>query len=112
MDGRAGPYEEGTELHLTCVVVGGTPAPKITWSTNGHIVAGTSTDYSVPYTQSSLLVVRNLTRVHQHSVYTCQASNFEEKVVSTNVTIELYSKWAQGPSFSFPRDRRRRLLSV
>lgn len=93
MDGRAGPYEEGTELHLICVVTGGTPAPTITWSSNGHIMAGTSTDFSFPYSQSSKLVVHNLSRVHQHSVYTCQASNFEEKVVVTNVTIELYRKY-------------------
>lgn len=95
VNGRAGPYEEGTELHLICVVTGGSPPPTITWSTNGHIVAGTATDFSFPYSQSSKLVVHNLSRVHQNSVYTCQASNFEEKVVATNVTIELYRKWRE-----------------
>lgn len=92
VDSRAGPYEEGSELHLICVVTGGSPPPSITWSTNGHIVAGTSTDFSFPYSQSSKLVVHNLSRTHQQSVYTCQASNFEQKVVATNVTIELYRK--------------------
>lgn len=93
MEGRAGPYEEGTELTLNCVVTGGTPPPSITWSTNGHIVAATAVDTSSgENSQSSKLVVHNLSRVHQHSVYTCQASNFDEKVVATNVTIELYRK--------------------
>lgn len=92
VDGRAGPYEEGGELHLICVVAGGTPPPTITWSHNGNIVTSASTDFSVPYSQSSKLVVHNLSRIHQHGVYTCQASNFNEKVVSTNITIELYRK--------------------
>jgi len=41
-------------------------------------------------------VVRNLSRIHQHAVYTCQASNFHKKYVATNITIELYREYKNG----------------
>ncbi|EDV93644.1 GH18163 [Drosophila grimshawi] len=47
-------------------------------------------DYTYDGTINSKLVVRNLSRIHQHAVYTCQASNFHKKYVATNITIELY----------------------
>ncbi|KAG4069528.1 hypothetical protein HA402_006894, partial [Bradysia odoriphaga] len=87
---RAGPYEEGGDLHLVCVVTGGSPPPTITWSNNGQILSSTMADYSPPSTLNSKLTVRNLSRIHQHALYTCQASNFHKKGVSTNITIELF----------------------
>ncbi|XP_055849963.1 hemicentin-1 isoform X2 [Episyrphus balteatus] len=89
IDSRAGPYEEGGSLEVTCVVYGGVPAPTVTWLMNGQIQNGI-TDFSYDGTVNSKLVVRNLSRIHQHAVYTCQASNFHKKYVSTNITIELY----------------------
>lgn len=50
-------------------------------------------DFAFPTTLNSKLVVKNLSRIHQHAVYTCQASNFYRKSVGTNVTIELYCKY-------------------
>ncbi|KAL1389250.1 hypothetical protein pipiens_000043, partial [Culex pipiens pipiens] len=46
-------------------------------------------EYSHEATLSSKLVVRNLSRDHQHSVYSCQASNYYKRNVTANVTIEL-----------------------
>ncbi|XP_065081716.1 synaptogenesis protein syg-2 [Ochlerotatus camptorhynchus] len=86
---RAGPYEEGGILELTCVVRGGIPTPKIIWSSNGKVLPSTMMEYSHESTLSSKLVVRNLSRDHQHTVYTCQASNFFKRNVTANVTIEL-----------------------
>ncbi|XP_058446200.1 synaptogenesis protein syg-2 isoform X2 [Malaya genurostris] len=86
---HAGPYEEGGILELTCVVTGGIPTPKITWSSNGKTLPSTMMEYSHESALSSKLVVRNLSRDHQHNVYSCQASNFYKRNVTTNVTIEL-----------------------
>uniref|UniRef100_A0A182Q5U4 Ig-like domain-containing protein n=1 Tax=Anopheles farauti TaxID=69004 RepID=A0A182Q5U4_9DIPT len=86
---HAGPYEEGGDLVLICVVTGGIPTPKITWSSNGKTLPSTMIDYAHESTLSSRLVVRNLSRAHQHSVYSCQASNFYRRNVTANVTIEL-----------------------
>lgn len=52
-------------------------------------------DYTYDGTINSKLVVRNLSRIHQHAVYTCQASNFHKKYVATNITIELYRECIQ-----------------
>ncbi|XP_068157245.1 uncharacterized protein side-VI [Drosophila tropicalis] len=89
IDSRAGPYEEGGSLEVTCVVYGGSPPPTVTWLMNGQL-QNSVVDYTYDGTINSKLVVRNLSRIHQHAVYTCQASNFHKKYVATNITIELY----------------------
>ncbi|XP_054746444.1 hemicentin-1 [Anastrepha obliqua] len=89
IESRAGPYEEGGSLEVTCVVYGGSPPPTVTWLMNGQI-QNSVVDYSYEGNINSKLVVRNLSRIHQHAVYTCQASNFHKKYVATNITIELY----------------------
>ncbi|XP_055604969.1 hemicentin-2-like [Uranotaenia lowii] len=86
---HAGPFEEGGILELNCIVSGGIPTPKITWTSNGKVLPSTMMEYSHEGTLSSKLVVRNLSRNHQHSVYSCQASNFYKRNVTANVTIEL-----------------------
>lgn len=50
-------------------------------------------DYTYDGAINSKLVVRNLSRIHQHAVYTCQASNFHKKYVATNITIDLYREY-------------------
>uniref|UniRef100_A0A182TEH9 Ig-like domain-containing protein n=1 Tax=Anopheles melas TaxID=34690 RepID=A0A182TEH9_9DIPT len=67
----------------------GNPTPKITWSSNGKTLPSAMIDYAHESTLSSRLVVRNLSRAHQHNVYSCQASNFYRRNVTANVTIEL-----------------------
>ena len=71
----------------------GKPTPTVTWLSNGQILSSTMLDFSFPAALNSKLVVRNLSRIHQHAVYTCQTSNFHKKAVSTNITIELYCKY-------------------
>lgn len=73
--------------------ISGSPAPTVTWSNNGQILSSQLLDFSFPSTLNSKLVVKNLSRIHQHAVYTCQASNFHKKSVTANVTIELLSKY-------------------
>ncbi|CAD6995908.1 unnamed protein product [Ceratitis capitata] len=68
------------------------PPPTVTWLMNGQI-QNSVVDYTYDSTINSKLVVRNLSRIHQHAVYTCQASNFHKKYVATNITIELYCKY-------------------
>ncbi|KAI9580580.1 hypothetical protein GQX74_015556 [Glossina fuscipes] len=37
INSRAGPYEEGGNLEVTCVVYGGSPPPTVTWLMNGQL---------------------------------------------------------------------------
>lgn len=88
---RIGPQEEGTDLILVCIVNGGSPSPNLTWSSGGRHLSGMMLDF--PSTTSNKLVIKNLSRIHQHAVYTCHASNFPRTDVTTNVTVELYCKY-------------------
>lgn len=57
------------------------------------MLSSTMADYSPPSTLNSKLTVRNLSRIHQHALYTCEATNFHKMGVSTNITIELFCKY-------------------
>ena len=89
---RVGPHEEGTDLTLICVVVGGLPPPQIHWAAQGKQLPSVMLDYGFQSALNSKLLIKNLSRVHQHAVYTCHASNFPKTDVTSNVTIELYRK--------------------
>lgn len=78
-------------LYLSLVTLG-SPPPTVTWLMNGQL-QNSVVDYTYDGTINSKLVVRNLSRIHQHAVYTCQASNFHKKYVATNITIELYREY-------------------
>lgn len=90
---RVGPLEEGNDLILVCVVMGGIPSPQVTWSTQGKSLAGTMLDFSFVSALNNKLVIKNLSRIHQHAIYTCHASNFPKTDVTANVTIEMYCKY-------------------
>lgn len=75
-------------------ILTGSPPPTVTWLMNGQL-QNSVVDYTYDGTINSKLVVRNLSRIHQHAVYTCQASNFHKKYVATNITIELYREYSQ-----------------
>lgn len=89
----AGPYDEGSDLVLLCEVRGGSPSPRVTWSWKGKPLDSTMLDFSFPSSQTSKLVIKNLSRIHQHTILTCHASNFPKTETSTNVTIDLLRKY-------------------
>lgn len=91
----AGPYDEGSDLVLLCEVRGGTPAPRVTWSWKGKPLDSTMLDFSFPSSQTSKLVIKNLSRAHQHAILTCHASNFPKTEVVSNVTIDLLCKYTR-----------------
>ena len=37
MDLYAGPYEEGSQVHLSCIVMGGKPPPRVVWYKNSQL---------------------------------------------------------------------------
>ncbi|XP_014252897.1 synaptogenesis protein syg-2-like [Cimex lectularius] len=89
----AGPYEEGSELKLTCIVSGGRPPPRVKWWRDDKIVDSTDTTTGFPNVKNNQLVVSSLERSHLHSIYSCQASNNNISLpVSAKVTIDMYLK--------------------
>lgn len=89
----AGPYDEGSDMVLLCEVRGGSPPPKIQWLWNGKPIDSTMLDFSFASTQTSKLVIKNVSRMHQHSIITCRASNFPKTETTANVTIDLLCKY-------------------
>lgn len=75
------------------LIPSGSPAPKVKWFENGKELPTEANDFSYPSRTTNKLIVKNLARTHQHAIYTCQASNFPNKFVSKNITIELYCKY-------------------
>jgi len=67
----------------------------VKWFENGKELPTEANDFSYPSRTTNKLIVKNLARTHQHAIYTCQASNFPNKFVSKNITIELYCKYNQ-----------------
>lgn len=89
----AGPYDEGSDMVLLCEVRGGSPIPKIQFLLNGKPIESTLLDFSFVGSQTSKLVIKNLSRIHQHSTVTCRASNFPKTETIANVTIDLLRKF-------------------
>lgn len=97
----AGPYDEGSDMVLLCEVRGGLPIPKIVWLFNGKPVDSTLLDFSFVGSQTSKLIIKNLSRMHQHSTITCRASNFPKTETTANVTIDLLRKFIFDAAFFF-----------
>lgn len=89
----AGPYDEGSDMILLCEVRGGTPPPKIQWLWNGKPLDSTLLDFNFVSTQTSKLVIKNLSRIHQNAIITCRASNFPKTETTANVTIDMLCKY-------------------
>ncbi|XP_065167952.1 nephrin isoform X2 [Atheta coriaria] len=88
---RAGPYEEGGDMKLSCIVTGGKPEPIIKWWRGEKLIESLETRSGFQNVRSNQLVVKGLQRSDQHAAFTCQASNNNiSQPVSSTVTIEIH----------------------
>ncbi|CAL4075711.1 unnamed protein product [Meganyctiphanes norvegica] len=87
----AGPYLEGGTLRLTCITIGGFPAPNVTWWRGGLVLdASQAYNASTRETRNALLVT-GLTRDWHNDTLTCEAYNTDfASPVSTRLTVEMY----------------------
>ncbi|XP_075223884.1 nephrin-like, partial [Lycorma delicatula] len=72
-----GPYAEGADLYLRCLVYGGKPRPTVFWLRNEELLTKNVTVLPASrggYTLSELKI-SSLGRIDLHSELTCQASN-------------------------------------
>ncbi|XP_025835204.1 synaptogenesis protein syg-2 [Agrilus planipennis] len=89
--GMAGPYEEGGDVKLTCIVTGGKPEPVLKWWRSETLLESTEMHTGFDHVRSNQLVVRGLQRSDQHARFTCQASNNNiSQPMSQTVAIEIY----------------------
>ncbi|XP_066142755.1 neural cell adhesion molecule 2-like isoform X1 [Euwallacea fornicatus] len=71
----AGPYEEGQDVKLNCMVKGGKPKPNIKWWFEGKLLETTPSYNPYENLYSNQLTIYNLQRSHLHATFTCQATN-------------------------------------
>lgn len=87
----AGPYEEGGDMRLQCLVSGGRPEPKVRWWRGETLLDSKDEPGEFPALRRNTLVVRELSRADLHAVFDCQASNNNiSQPVSTLVAIEMH----------------------
>ncbi|XP_047116144.1 nectin-2-like [Schistocerca piceifrons] len=74
---RAGPYEEGGQMRLTCIVTGGRPPPSVLWWRGERLLDALElpSSSSFPNVRKSQLVVPRLRRADLGAIFTCQAAN-------------------------------------
>uniref|UniRef100_A0A0P4Y268 Sidestep protein n=1 Tax=Daphnia magna TaxID=35525 RepID=A0A0P4Y268_9CRUS len=70
-----GPYDEGAQLSLNCIVTGGRPRPEVSWWLDNKLVDHTFIGTSENVVQN-VLVIPQLQRHHLHAILRCQASNY------------------------------------
>ncbi|XP_057369209.1 synaptogenesis protein syg-2-like [Daphnia carinata] len=70
-----GPYDEGAQLSLNCIVTGGRPRPEVSWWLDNKLVDHTFISPSENVVQN-VLVIPQLQRHHLHAILRCQASNY------------------------------------
>ncbi|XP_066594122.1 nephrin-like isoform X2 [Prorops nasuta] len=89
----AGPYEEGSDMKLTCIVSGGRPSPRVRWWRGETLLDAKDGPGDFPAVARNTLVVHELSRSDLHAVFTCQASNNNiSQPVSASVAIEMHLK--------------------
>ncbi|XP_060815061.1 synaptogenesis protein syg-2-like isoform X8 [Bombus pascuorum] len=89
----AGPYEEGGDMKLQCLVSGGRPEPKVRWWRGEMLLDSKDEPGEFPSLRRNALIVRELSRADLHAVFTCQASNNNiSQPVSASVAIEMHLK--------------------
>lgn len=67
------PFNEGSELSLSCEVIGGSPPPKVTW----HFEEETDDTYTLEHGDTTInhLDITNVTRKFLRARLICRASN-------------------------------------
>ncbi|XP_076394781.1 nephrin isoform X1 [Megachile rotundata] len=89
----AGPYEEGGDMKLQCLVTGGRPEPKVRWWRGEMLLDSKDEPGEFPSLRRNTLIIRELSRADLHAVFTCQASNNNiSQPVSASVAIEMHLK--------------------
>ncbi|XP_053204229.1 hemicentin-1-like isoform X2 [Panonychus citri] len=81
--GTIGPYDEGSDLKLTCEAEGGNPLPNITWW-NGESLLDDTFGLAPHNNMKNEIIITNLSRNHFLLELTCKASN-------TNLTVPIES---------------------
>lgn len=90
LEGLIGPFNEGAELTLVCLVSGGKPRPQITWFRDSAVIDKTYQHLDHKDGTSNELKITALNKNHLLSKFTCQASNNNlSSPLQSSITLDL-----------------------
>ncbi|CAG2119205.1 unnamed protein product, partial [Medioppia subpectinata] len=91
-NGLIGPYNEGSEVRLSCVSEGGKPAPYVHWYRDNELIDDTYSYGTGNNTAHNELYISKLSRIVFNSVLSCRAGNNVSKPIISRVTIDINLK--------------------
>ncbi|KAL0269230.1 UNVERIFIED_CONTAM: hypothetical protein PYX00_007034 [Menopon gallinae] len=84
-----GPYNEGSNVEITCVATGGRPSPRVSWWLENALIDDQYEQVS-PRAVKNVLRLENLSRQYLNIVFTCQATNNNIVApISSAITIDI-----------------------
>lgn len=102
LEGLIGPFNEGSELTLLCLVQGGRPRPQITWRRDFNVIDKTHQHLDKEGTSNELKIV-SLNKNHLLSIFTCHASNNNltgSSPLRSSITLDLNRESSEKTSLS------------
>lgn len=88
-----GPYNEGSNVNLTCISSGGKPQPKLTWWHNNQLLNNDIVTRLSDKRVRNILQLKGIDRKNLLSSYTCQSSNNNlTDPITSSVMINLNCK--------------------
>lgn len=89
-----GPYNEGSNVEITCIATGGRPSPRVSWWLENALIDDMYDRVSSTRTVKNVLRLENLTRQYLNIVFTCQATNNNIVApISSAITIDINRKF-------------------
>ncbi|RWS02857.1 hemicentin-1-like protein, partial [Dinothrombium tinctorium] len=94
----AGPYDEDSNLNLTCIAENGAPPPSVLWYLNGNLIDKSHTLLEQRPNRSVVvkneLIIPKVTSNYSNSILTCQASDNHHSSlpISTSLRIDMNLK--------------------
>lgn len=88
-----GPYNEGSNVDITCIATGGRPSPRVSWWLE-HALIDDQYERMSNKMVKNVLHLENLTRQYLNRVFTCQATNNNIVApISSDITIDINRKF-------------------
>ncbi|RWS31832.1 nephrin-like protein [Leptotrombidium deliense] len=94
----AGPYDEDSDLHLTCVAENGLPPPSLLWYLNDNLIDDSFIVHGFQSNNSTVveneLIINRIAAKYQDCILTCQAINnhYSTLPVSSSLRIDMNRK--------------------
>ncbi|XP_053202057.1 nephrin-like isoform X2 [Panonychus citri] len=93
LESWSGPYDELSDIHLSCLSKGGTPLPSLVWFLNGQLLDQSYLIEESNKTVTNRLEIYNVSRDYLNSVLVCKAINqLYPTSINASITLDINLK--------------------